>query len=68
MKLSINTILFLLVLFFVENNAYSLSNLQIKARCERKPRRSICIENLKSKKLDLLKGNKIEIPVLPYKK
>ena len=68
MKLSINAILFLLVLFLAENGAYALTDFQIKAKCERKPRRYSCIENLKSKKINLLKGNKIEIPVVPYKK
>ena len=68
MKLSINPISFLLVLFLVDNSAYSLSKLQIKAKCQRKINRSACIKDLELKKLNLLKGNQIEIPVIPYNK
>ena len=69
MNLISNSLLFLLFfLFSIENNAYSLSNYQIKQICQNKPSKSSCIKNLKFKKLNLLKGNKIEIPVIPYKK
>ena len=68
MKLFFNTLLFLFILFLFENNAYSLSDNQIKKICQKSPRRSTCIKNLKFKKLNLLKGNKIEIPVIPFKK
>ena len=68
MKLFFNRVLFFLIIFSFENSAYSLSNNQIKEICQEKPRRSICIKNLKFKKLNLLKGNKIEIPVIPFKR
>ena len=68
MKLFFNTLLFLFILFLFENNAYSLSDYQIKEICQKKSKRSTCIKKLKFKKLNLLKGNKIEIPVIPYKK
>ena len=68
MNLLFKYLLFLSFLFLFENNAYSLSDYKIKQICQNRPRKSSCIKNLKSKKLDLLRGNQIEIPVIPYKK
>ena len=67
MKSFLNTLLYLLVLFSFENSAYSLSDNQIKEICQKKSKRSTCIKKLKFKKLNLLQGNKIEIPVIPFK-
>ena len=64
-KLSLNPILILLIIFSFENSAYSLSDYQIRKICQKNQRRSTCIKNLKTKKLNLLQGNKIEIPVIP---
>ena len=68
MKLSFNPVLFFSVIFLFETSAYSLSMYQIKDICQKKPKRSTCIKNLKLKKLNLLQGNIIEIPVIPLKK
>ena len=68
MKLFFNTLLFFIILFLFENRAYSLSDYQIKKICQKKSNRSTCIKNLKFKKLNLLQGKKIEIPVIPFKK
>ena len=68
MKLFLNTILFLLITSLFENNAYSLSDYRIKEICKRQIRRTNCIKEMKIKKLKLLQGNPIEIPILPYKK
>ncbi len=68
MKLFINTLLYLFILFLFENSAYSLTNYQIKKICQRNPRKSTCIKDLKFKQVNLLEGNKIEIPVIPFKK
>ena len=68
MKSFFNTILYLIVLFSFANRAYALSDKQIKKICQNKQRRSTCIKNLKFKKLNLIQGNRIEIPVLPFKK
>ena len=56
------------IFFLIENNAYSLSDYQIKQICKNRPRKSSCVKDLKSKKLNLLRGDQIEIPVIPYKK
>ena len=70
MKSFFNTLLYLFVLFSFENNAYSLSDKQIKEICLNRPRVrvSTCIRNLKFKKLNLIQGKRIEIPVKPFKK
>ena len=68
MKLFLNTILFLLISSLFENSAYSLSDYRIKEICQKRIRRTNCIKEMKIKKLKLLQGNRIEIPILPYKK
>ena len=68
MKSFFNTLLYLLVLFTFENNAYSLSDNQIKEICQKERKISACIKNLKFKKLNLIQGKRIEIPVKPFKK
>ncbi len=68
MKLFFNPILLLLTLFVFENSAYSLSNYRIKEICQKAKRTSTCIKNLKTKKLNLIQGNPIEIPIIPFKK
>ena len=68
MKLFFNYLLLFLIIFLFQNSAYSLSDYRIKEICQKKPKRSACIKNLEFKKLNLLQGNKIEIPVIPFKK
>ena len=68
MKFFFNSLLYLLVLFSFEKSAYSLSDKQIKEICHKKLRELTCIKNLKLKKLNLMQGNSIEIPVIPFKK
>ena len=68
MKLFFNPLLFFLFIFLFENIAYSLTNYQIKVKCQNKSKRSTCIKKLKIKKLNLLKGDIVEIPVIPLKK
>ncbi len=68
MRLFFSTFLLFLNIFLFENNAYSLSDYRIKEICQKNPKRSTCIKNLNFKKLELLKGNKIEIPIIPFKK
>ncbi len=67
MRLFFNIFLFFSISTFFENTSYSLTDNQIKRICQKKYKKSVCIKNLKDKKLNLLQGNKIEIPVIPYK-
>ena len=68
MKFFLNSLLYLLVSFLYQNNAYSLSERQINQICRNKQKKVSCIRNLKSKNNKLLQGNRIEIPVIPFKK
>ena len=68
MKSFFNTLFYLIFLFsFLNNSAYSLSDNQIEEICQKKPKRSICKKYFKSRKFNLLQGNRIEIPVIPFK-
>ena len=68
MKLLLNPLLFFLIIFLFENSAYSLSDYRIKEICQKQIRKANCIKEMKIKKLKLLQGDRIEIPILPYKK
>ena len=68
MKILFNTFLILLTFFIYENKVFSLSNYQIREICKNKRRRSSCIKNLEYKRFNVLKGNRIEIPVIPFKR
>ena len=68
MKYFFNTILSLIVLFSSEISVSAMSDNRIIEICKKEKRRSTCIRNLKIKKLNLLEGNRIEIPVIPFKK
>ncbi len=67
MKRFFNPLLFFII-FFLESRAYSLTHYQIKEICKKETKRATCIKNLKFKKSNLLQGNQIEIPVIPFKK
>ena len=68
MKFSLNLFLFLSSLFIFVDKSFSLTKYEIKRICKEEKRKSICIKNLQEKKSKLLKGNFIEIPVIPYKR
>ena len=68
MKSFFNLLLYSIVIFSFDNGAYSLSDKKIKKICQQKPGRLTCIKNLKNKKLNLIQGKRIEIPVIPFKK
>ena len=68
MKLVLNFSIFLLALFSLSNESFSLTDFQIKRFCKKEKRVSLCIKNLKEKKSDLQEGKLIEIPVKPYKR
>jgi len=68
MNLRLNLSLFILIFFSFSNEAFSLSDYQIKRYCSKEKRVISCIEDLKEKRSILQKGKVIEIPVLPYKR
>ena len=68
MKLFFNVFFILLTIQGFQNEAYSLTNWQIKKICKEERKKSNCIRNLQHKRSKLLKGNRIEIPVIPFRK
>ena len=68
MKFFFSTLFYLSLFFSCEISVYAISDNRIIEICKKDARRSTCIRNLKIKKLNLLEGNRIEIPVIPFKK
>ena len=67
MKFALKISLLLFALFLLGDKSLSLSDYQIKRICKKnKIEEYSCFKNLQKKKLNLEKGNKIEIPVIPY--
>ena len=64
-------LLFLCLLLFsmltFSGESFSLTDYQIKKICKKDKRELTCIRNLQEKRIDLQKGNKIEIPIKPFK-
>ena len=67
MKSALNIFLFLITLLTYSENSLSLTDYKIKIICKKEKKETICIKNLLEKRSNLQKGNKIEIPVKPYK-
>ena len=68
MKYLLFTFLFLLTFLINENKGFALSDYEIRKICKKERKKTTCIKNLKEKKINLLKGNRIKIPVIPFKK
>ena len=68
MKSALNFSIFLFALFVFGDKSFSLSDYQIKKICKKERRVLICIKNLQDKRINLQKGDLIEIPVRPYKR
>ena len=68
MKLVLNLSLFLFVLATLEDKSFSLTQYQIKRICKNERSQSTCIKILRQKKINLEKGQAIEIPVVPFNK
>ena len=62
-----NLCLFLFALFAFNDESLSLTDYQIKKICKKEERELTCIKNLQEKRSNLHKGNKIEIPIKPFK-
>ena len=60
--------LFLFSLLTFSGESFSLTDYQIKKICKKEKRELTCIKNLQEKRSNLLEGNLIEIPVIPYKR
>jgi len=68
MKFTLNLFLLLFIFILWDSKAYSLSDHKIKKICKKSRTELACIKNLQERRADLETGNKIEIPVIPYKR
>ena len=68
MKTIIYLYSFLFIFFAFGDESFSLNDYQIKEICKKEKRAPTCIKNLQEKNFYLQKGNRIEIPVIPYKR
>ena len=68
MKSILNLYFFLLIFLSFNDKTFSLTDYQITKICKKERVESICIKNLKAKRSNLQEGDKIEIPVIPYKR
>ena len=68
MKLALNLSLTLIALLMFHDKSFSITNYQINKICKKEKRELTCIRSLQEKKINLQKGNKIEIPIKPFKR
>ena len=68
MKLALSIPIFIVALFILGDESFSLTDYQIRRFCKKEKKELVCIKNLKQRKFNLQKGNLIEIPVIPYKR
>ena len=69
MKLALNLSLSLsfFALLTFHDKTFSLTNYQISKICKKEKRVSDCIKKFEEKRDNLKNGDRIEIPVIPYK-
>ena len=67
MKIALNLSSFLFALLTFGNKSLSLNDYQIRKICMKEKRQLSCIKNMREKRYFLEKGNRIEIPVIPYR-
>ena len=66
MKLALYLSFFLFTFLTFSGKTSSITDFQIKKICKKEKRELICIKNLRQKRSNLQKGDRIEIPVIPY--
>ena len=62
-----NIFILFVALNLFKAKSYALTDYQIRNQCRREIKKLTCIKNLKTKKINLIKGKQIEIPVIPHK-
>ena len=68
MKFLLRTFFLLSALIIYDNNVFALNDYQIREICKKQRRKSTCIKYWQNKRLNFLKGYRIEIPVIPFKR
>ena len=68
MKYLLFTFLLLLAFSLNENKVSGLNDYEIIKICKMERKKRNCISNLKERNINLLKGKRIKIPVIPFKR
>ncbi len=68
MKYLLFTFLFLFAFFSNHNKVSALNDYEIIKICKKERKKRNCIVNMKEKKIKLLKGKRIKIPVIQFKR
>ncbi len=68
MNFLFNVFILFLSILILDNKSHALSDNQIKEICQKNRKRLTCIKSLKFKRSELKNGNRIEIPVIPFRK
>jgi len=68
MKYLLFTILFLLAIFINDKKLSAMTDYEIIKICKNERKKRNCIANLKERNINLLKGKRIKIPVIKYKR
>ena len=68
MKYLLFTFLFLFAFFINDNKLSALNDYEIMQICKKERKKRNCIANLKERNINLLKGKRIKIPVIPFKR
>ena len=68
MKYLLFTFLLLLAFSLNENEVSALNDYEIIKICKKERRKRKCISNLKERNINLLKGKRIKIPVIKFKR
>ena len=67
MKLALKLSFFLVALFTLSDESFSLTDYQIQKICKKEIKELTCLKKLRERRSNLQKGNLVEIPVIPYK-
>ena len=68
MKYLLFTFLFFFAFFINENTLSALNNYEIIKICQKERMKRNCIANLKERNINFLKGKRIKIPVIQFKR
>ena len=68
MKYLLFTFLILSAFSLNENKVYALNDYEIIKICKKERKKRNCIANLKERNINLLKGKRIKILVIPFKR
>ncbi len=68
MKFLLNIFFLILTFLIYERETHALTDYQIREICQNIKRKSSCIKDLRDRRYNLRKGNRVDIPVIPFRK